>query len=324
MRRKILLFFLLFIPFIVKADDVSIKSIELIENNTAIETIEEPTINGLNINFKLNFSKLNESVKYKVIVTNNSKKDYEIANETKFSDKEYIKYDLAYTNDAKVLKANSNQELIITITYNKEVPFESFVNGVYTDNNDLALELTNNQTNPYTKVGLPLIIMIAIASLSFIFIIVMSIKKHSLAMLLIALLLIPFTIYALERITINVKAFVKIESQEDTFELRLLGCSHAANGKYTIRYNKHMSMSEFYESSYFEALDDDIKVDLSRNRYPYAYNSDVKTCIDNNQHNPGDTTAYFTCASGNELNIDYENTPIINDTNGVYIIIPAC
>ena len=162
MRRKIILFFLLFIPFIVKADDVSIKSIELIENNTEQEMIEQPTINGLNINFKLKFSKLNESVKYKVIITNNSKKDYEIANETKFSDKEYIKYDLVYTNDAKVLKANSNQELIITITYNKEVPFESFVNGVYTDNNDLALELTNNQTNPYTKVGLPLIIMIAI------------------------------------------------------------------------------------------------------------------------------------------------------------------
>ena len=83
--------------------------------------IEQPTINGLNINFKLKFSKLNESVKYRVIVTNNSKKDYEIANEIAtmlrglganvWFDKKKLKPGDIFPDDIK-----DNIEVVITAT----------------------------------------------------------------------------------------------------------------------------------------------------------------------------------------------------------------
>ena len=325
MWRKIILLFLLFIPFIVKAENVSIISIKIIENNTSQETIEEPTINGLNIDFKLKFTNLNESIKYKVIITNDSDKDYDIKNETKFSDKEYIKYELLYANNATKLKAKSSQELIIIVTYNQEIPYEAFTDGYYIDNNDLSLQLVNNTVNPKTKkIGLPLIIMISIASLSFIFLIIMSIKKHSLAMLLIALLLIPITIYALETITITVKATVEIENKEDEFELRLYGCTSSSNGKRFIRYNKTMTMAQFYNSSYFEQLDPDLKYDLTHRMYPDLYNHDAEVCL-NGGYNDGDMSRLYDCATyGRLIQVNYEEELITNANNGVYIIKAAC
>lgn len=324
MKKKLLFLILLLIPFIVKAADVSIESAELIENNTKVDQVQKPAISGLNLDFRLKFNKLNESVKYKVIIVNNSKKDYEIENTTKFGDKEYIKYNLVYPSNSKVLKANTKEELIITITYNKEVPFELFNNGVYIDNNNLSLDFITNQTNPTTKVGLPLIIMITVASISFIFIIVMSIKKHSLAMFIIALAIIPLTAYALEKITINVKATVEITTNEDIFEIGVYGCSSARNGKYYIRYQKGMTFPEFYESSYFNAIDPDLKIDLHNEPVPNFYNREVQVCLNDSEFNPGDMSRFYDCTSGHHYEYNFEEDAIINENQGMYVIHLDC
>ncbi len=323
MRRKIILLFLLFIPFIVKAEDISIKSIELIENNTQQEKIDAPTVDGLNINFKIKFANLDESVKYKVILNNNSDHNYELTNKIVFSNKEYIKYELEYPFNARVLKAKSSQELFITIKYNKEVPSEAFSKGIYIENNSLNLDLENS-ASILDQIGLPVIIMVTVAALSLIFIIIMSIKKHSLAMLLIALLLIPMSVYALGKVTININANIEIESRESIFELRTFGCSKSRNGNYFIRFRKGMTMPEFYNSKYFEAMDPNLQEDMKTYAYPALFNRDAQVCLNEGSYNPGDMTRYYDCTSGRWQQIEYENTPITNQDNGVYIIIADC
>ena len=87
---KILLFiFLLLVPFMVKAQDVKIKEVTLVDSTEGMEVEEHPEFENLKINFNLKFSKLGDFVKYKVVLENTSDKAYELENMTKFNEGEY-------------------------------------------------------------------------------------------------------------------------------------------------------------------------------------------------------------------------------------------
>ena len=226
---KYLLLPILLVPFIVLAEtkNVEIKSISnYVDKSDTAEELEKPSIEGLKLGFKLKFTKQDDFIKYKFIIKNNTDKDYEIDNSSTFNEKKFIRYDYEVENNAKVLKANEELSITVTITYVKELDDSEFENGVFTETNQVSLELVNDSnevidnpiikmaTNPETSTGsITLIISSIIISL----LLILFIRNKRAKLFIIALLLtIPITIYALERIKIDVETYVKIEAPVET------------------------------------------------------------------------------------------------------------
>lgn len=211
--KKILVFLLLlFIPFIVNAQDVKIKEVTVEDYTKGLEVDENPEFENLKLSFDLKFSEIDEFVKYKVVVENTSNKDYEIDDTTSFSEGEYIKYEFSYDGD-KIVKSKGTKEFFITISYNKEVPLTAFEDGKFKEKNAMVINLTNgesssDQKNPYTAT-LPYLIAI-IAIISLVLLLVFN-KKRDMLLLIPFILFIPVVIYALEKISIEIEANIEIE-----------------------------------------------------------------------------------------------------------------
>ena len=76
----LLLLIIMFIPCIVNAEEcdtskVNISAISLAESNNTDE-IEEATAEGKNINLNLGMSNVGDSIRYRIIITNDSNDDY--------------------------------------------------------------------------------------------------------------------------------------------------------------------------------------------------------------------------------------------------------
>ena len=207
--KKILFIILLLIPFMVMAEEkVEITKVEEIKKSDTVTVNHEPTYEGLKINFDLAFTELEDSISYKVTIVNNTKKDYSIENGEEFSKGNYIKYEFKYLTDKKVLKPNETIELQIDITYANQVPPSTFLEGRYTETNALTINLSH-QDNPVTSNG-ALIAIVGLSIILFIITISLYVKSKQLLLLIIPLLFIPITIYAIEKLTIEVTTNIEI------------------------------------------------------------------------------------------------------------------
>ena len=86
---------LLFIPVLVKAEGVSIKSIELDSKSDNTTVKSEPTYEGLELNFDLGFKAKDDFAKYKVIIKNDTDTDYKISEDTSFNESEWKEYSIS-------------------------------------------------------------------------------------------------------------------------------------------------------------------------------------------------------------------------------------
>ena len=103
--KKILLLFLLFIPVLVHAE-VKITNIEEINKSDDVIS-KHPSYKDLDINFDITFNKVEDFIKYKVTINNDTKKDYEINTGIEFSNKENIKYETTMPDNKSIIKANT-------------------------------------------------------------------------------------------------------------------------------------------------------------------------------------------------------------------------
>ena len=217
----LLLALVIFIPNVFAANKIQIESVSLVEKSNDVLELSSPTINGDAIDFDLSFVNVGDTAKYKVIITNNSNKEYYVDNENKFKDKDYISYLYEFEGDYSVVKPNSKLTMYITIKYNKKVSDTLFKNGIYTDENDMSVELSDViLSNPETFSNIiALIIIFLILSLV---IIIKNYKdqKVILSLLILGLLIIPFSSFALERYTIKATAKVMIEKGRNMIEPR--------------------------------------------------------------------------------------------------------
>ena len=158
--KKVFIFLLMISFLFIKVsalENVYIEDIELENKTDSTTEISVPSIDGLSINFNLKFTKINDYARYKIIIKNNTNRDFELSNETSFSNSEYVKYEYEFDNNDKILKANSTKLLYIKIIYNKQVEETSFnENGTYTEEKEMNVELvlpkvnetnTTNETN---------------------------------------------------------------------------------------------------------------------------------------------------------------------------------
>ena len=205
---------LFLIPNVLKAAEVSIENITLVEHSDLVAEKSPATANGLNVNFDLSFTNLNDYAKYKVVINNPTNTEYEIEKETDFTTSEYVQYTYSYEGESKVLKANSKITMYITLTYKKEVPAESLQEGKYVETNKLTVNLSNGTTNPKTAdastIVLSVLTLMLIGSLV---IYKYTNRKEYLGTLAITIALIPITLYAAEKLKLNVETKITVEEK---------------------------------------------------------------------------------------------------------------
>ena len=229
-------------PCIVFAkNEVDIKDIQFIEKTGDVIADKNPTFDGLSINLDLNFSNVNESVKYKIILENTTDEDFTIATDTQYGKNDYIKYFTSFKDDSRVIKANSEEEIILIISYVKDIPFAEFENGIYNEKGKVNINFLTNEkeiivpiskdinnvtseeaNNPITSTY-NIIIVIGASIIAIIVIILLrhGFKKTSLSIILIALLSIPLFAYALRQIRLDIEATIVIKDHCYRFETSL-------------------------------------------------------------------------------------------------------
>ncbi len=349
MKKYLLFILLLIVPFMVHAQDVKITDVTLLESTKGIEVDEKPTFENLKISFDLSFREVGEFAKYKVTVKNESKKDYEIENTTKFSDGEYIKYEFSYDGN-KVVKAGEEKEFDVSITYNKEVPEELFENGKYTEKNAMIIDLSNQEKNPNTLTFLPIVI-ICLALVSILFMIKTEQKRGFLYLLLLGL--IPLTIYALDKISIEIEASIEIEREgEFVFNTYCSSENITINfyspstpteeiqAKNTYKFAYGMTWEEYLNSDYYQNLTEIQKANFYDFSNVSYYSYEYSNCMDEidwsyefeelseeeyNERYEAAQTAANECASKYtwKSNVQ-ENDKIINSDIGYYMSSRHC
>ena len=306
--KKLLIIILLLIPFIVLAEnkDVEIKSIELVDKSEDVEELEKATFKDLKLNFSLKFTTKDDYAKYKIVLVNNSDKDYEIDNTSTFNEKKFIKYDYEVDNKDKILKSKDELTVNVIITYIKELEDSDFVDGFYKETNSVSLELVNDNevidnpaikmvTNPNTSTGYILLAIIAII-LSLILILFIRNKRAKLFIIAI-LLTIPLTVYALEKIKIDVETYIEIEKVEKIetafFRLDIVNCTLLRREE--IEYEVGMTWEKFINSSYFDRIDNGLQKLIIDNKENIELNYNT---ADNNIVNFGEIINFNNSSDG--------------------------
>jgi len=324
-KIKYMLLLLLFIPFIVLAkSDVEIKSVTLLEKSDYVEELENATYNDLKLDFKLKFVTLNDYAKYKVIIKNNTDKDYEIDNQTTFNEGNFIKYEFNIDNDSKILKANEELNIYVNISYIKEVESSNFVNGKYVDSNTVSLELSNFNNiddkenikfivNPNTDTGYIIAILLVLL-LSILVIILIKNRKAKRYIAILILLLIPLYVYAIEKIKLDVETYVEIVKNNKFTVVLFTHPADVLDGELLeFEYEEGMTFNDYFNSSYFENLDENykngLKYSFDDNNFSYFKNG-FKTCVSD----------LITQKENNEITIeDFDNG--YNNCVNLYVVI---
>ena len=107
MKKLIILLVILFIPFIVLAEECDTSKITItsmkpnkIEGNA--EVISDPTFEDRTINLDLKMYEVGDSISYDMTIKNDSEEDYMIDEDTFKTDSDYIEYTLK-TKDNTIL-----------------------------------------------------------------------------------------------------------------------------------------------------------------------------------------------------------------------------
>ena len=275
-KVKLLLLSLIFlVPFMVFAEDkventnhsgdVYIASSELIKASDGVEEIEKPTLKDLDVKFNIKFSEVNQSIEYKLIIKNTSNKDYNISTDNSFNKSDYITYNFKYDDGSDIIKANSEEEMLVTITYTKEVPSDKLTDGKFIEDNAMSLNLSDEITNPSTilqRYGVNTLLIIITCVVAFYFLKTKNIK-NSLKVLILGLILIPLAARALDTIKVTIDSHVEIETEGEFCYITHIN-EEIANGttpseygpaEALYKYRKGMTWEEYLNSDYNKITD---------------------------------------------------------------------
>ena len=222
--KKILFLIIFFIPMIVYAEDIEIKSVTVEDYYGNIEEIKEPSIDSNNVNLNLRMNVIDDSITYKVILKNTSSKEYTLANSS--LDKDYVSYDVTYDNDSNVIKSGEEKTIFVNVNYVKKPT--NLDNGTYKDDVVLKIdletedsvieEIVNAITNPNTSDKVLIVLSILVVSLVVTFILLKKYKKvKNISMLIMVLLVTPLVVKAVSVYTININANIEIDVKDAMF-----------------------------------------------------------------------------------------------------------
>ena len=276
-KVKLLLLSIIFlVPFMVFAEskventnhsgDVYITSSELIKASDGVEEIEKPTLKDLNVKFNVKFSEVNQSIEYKLIIKNISNKDYNISTDNSFNKSDYITYNFKYDDGSDIIKAGSEEEMLVTIAYTKEVPDNKLSDGKFIEDNDMSLNLSDEITNPTTilqRYGVNILLILITCIVAIYFLKTKNIKNR-LKVLLLGLMLIPLTARSLDSIKVTIDSHVEVEkTSEFCYETPINegivngteSSKRYKNVQALYKYRKGMTWEEYLNSDYNKITD---------------------------------------------------------------------
>lgn len=250
MKKYLLLILLLLtIPFIVKAEDLEVEKIEFVEKSKYTEIIEDATIKNNKINLNIKFQELDDYVKYKITIKNNTDKTYDTKTTKDLT--EYVTANFeSVEDDDGLIKANSTKEVYFIIKYNHEVPLEEFQKNPTITTDDIQslelsvkedkvnIEVNNPKTNTFVSIVLAVVLITSGISA-----IILTKNKQAFLVLAIMIISIPLTIYAIEQIKIDIDS--KIEIRHPYFKINRYG-----EEPVIFLFDRGMTWQEFVDSEY--------------------------------------------------------------------------
>ena len=217
----LILLTILLIPNVYALNNVKIESITLDTKSNDFLEMYPPKYEGMDISFDLSYMNVEDQVKYKVILKNYSNREYYINKDSISSSDEYIEYKYEFDNNSYTIKPNQEKTMYITIKYKNQIPQSKLADGVYTGKPQSKVSLSDVLiTNPSTYANILALLLIFITLIVITIIKVSKKKKIGINLLIIGLLLIPITTYALENITITTTSKITIETKRNIIESR--------------------------------------------------------------------------------------------------------
>ena len=249
---------------------VTIKSIDLVDKSINTTEASKAKANGLSMDFDLKFKEVNDYAKYKIVVENKDSKDYKISVDSNFENSKYISY--KYDN-AAILKANSDTEFYVIVTYNKKLDESNYVDGKYSEKNSAVLKLSDGVNNPKTFNNSWALIILVVMCVTLIFLFKNKKNRGLNVLVLFSLLSVPLFVKAIDYLKITVNSNVVIEK----------GYSVGYNIEGFIKAsevdNYDLSHAESHAVVYSDSVSED-------NKYVYYYNILYK---ENGLHSVGET-----------------------------------
>ena len=279
MKKRLLLLILLLLPIIVMAENVSIKSVKLVEKDTYVEEVGKPKFDGLKVDFDLKFENLGDKATYLFEIENKDNENYFMDLKVSSTSK-YILYTLDSDESTNVVKANSSTKVYVIIKYNEEVPSYKLTNNKYTEKESIKVSLTNNKgeevitestaknsvivVNPNTGnivlrikntnivVSLyTVIIVLLIAIVAIIVLKKLKVKRYTSMILVLGMILIPGMVSAIKTINIEINSNIEIEPVElIDFKFAFMDMLNEKSKTKSYKASKGMTFGEWENSKY--------------------------------------------------------------------------
>lgn len=234
-KLLMVLFMFMLIPNILKAAEVSIENITLVDHSDLLSEKTPASANGLNVNFDVSFTNLDDFAKYKVIINNPTNTEYEVQQETDFTSSDHIVYTYSYEGDSKILKANSKLVMYITLTYKYEVQPNELTDGKFVEKNKLTVNLSNGTENPKTADASTIVLFaLVLMFIGSVGLYKYTHRKEFLGTLVALAVLIPVYSYAAEKLKLNVETQITVEEKHNVFYYAYELVKTSEKSKYTI------------------------------------------------------------------------------------------
>ena len=226
--KKVVLFFIFFALsiFVVNAKsniDLEIIDAKIIDKEGAIEVVD-PVFSSNEINSNITFKELNDSVTYEIIVKNNDKEDYKIYKIEDNNSNENV--ELTYEYEKEEIKPNETASFKIKVSYTKLL--KNVDKAELKDFNiilNVEDESGNSGTvvfNPDTGDNIFIYVIAFVLSLIGLILILAFKKKIGRVLLVIGFACIPFCMFALNIIKINISfKNIEIEGTFDVFTIEI-------------------------------------------------------------------------------------------------------
>ena len=234
MKRVIFIILLLIVPFLVLAedtcnqDDIKIESIVLDSTKGNVEETSNPNTDNNQVNLGLNMNVIDDSITYKLVITNTSNQDYTFDKNSLSTD--YVNYDITYEDNSDIVKAGESKVIFLTVNYSSKPSVDKLSNGVLVDNPKVTFNLQKEEAqtvieeaikaivNPETKDVIGFFLLILIISLIITIVLFKKSRKIKYTVMLILLILLTSNIVkAICTCTLNVNVNLVINAKEATF-----------------------------------------------------------------------------------------------------------
>lgn len=220
-----IILFILLIPSIVNAnscdiDKLIIKSITLEEKSEGTKELNDANFENNTINLNLTMSEVNDYANYKIIITNDSKDEYEINNDLFNINSDYIEYNISSEDNSNIVKPKSDKTIDLIVKYKKAVPNENFDTGLFSELKQLNIDLsteTNNIINPETGIKKYVLFFIIIVFMIGLYFVITNKKYNKLALLIIlSIITIPYYVSAICKSSFTIDSSIQIMNDDFT------------------------------------------------------------------------------------------------------------